>query len=301
MDKNELERHIDAIPLSTPNDLERDISKMLDRCGLYYRIFTRRKSSRSCIEKIVTKKYEESESGKKMQDLIGVRIALYFKDDIPICRTIIENAFSIDQENSIIDEAESATFKAERLNLICKLPDNYINMFDASIWNYPIDKTFEVQIRTVFSEGWHEVEHDLRYKNKSDWDPHRDLERQLNGVFATLETCDWAILQIFDGLSYRKYQAEDWSSMLRNHLRIHMDNTNLSQPLVDIFNANKSLAKEFLKVDRKRILTMLAAPKGSPLYLSMDNVVYFINAVQIRNEQIIELTPPLIHELIGLK
>ena len=33
-----------------------------------------------------------------------------------------------------------------------------INEFDAAL----IDNTYEIQLRTVLSEGWHEVEHDLR-------------------------------------------------------------------------------------------------------------------------------------------
>ncbi|MBK7959276.1 MAG: hypothetical protein IPK03_14995 [Bacteroidetes bacterium] len=31
--------------------------------------------------------------------------------------------------------------------------------------NSLVDSTFEVQLRTILSEGWHEIDHDLRYKS----------------------------------------------------------------------------------------------------------------------------------------
>lgn len=32
-----------------------------------------------------------------------------------------------------------------------------------------IDDTFEIQIKTMFFEGWHEIEHDMRYKGEELW------------------------------------------------------------------------------------------------------------------------------------
>ena len=45
-----------------------------------------------------------------------------------------------------------------------------------------IEPTFKIQIRTVFSEGWHEVEHDLRYKCKDDWEGCELYSHTLNGI-----------------------------------------------------------------------------------------------------------------------
>lgn len=44
------------------------------------------------------------------------------------------------------------------------------------------DATYEIQFRTTLSEGWHEIDHALRYKCKTDWDKHEDEERAFNGI-----------------------------------------------------------------------------------------------------------------------
>ena len=142
-DLNEVKTAVDAIPQSIVNEIQNTLSASLDKCGLYYRIFSRRKSGDSAMEKIRRKGY--ADSNKKMQDLIGVRIALYFKDDIKFCQKLVGKTFSIDEENTVRDAADSSTFQAERLNLICKMPEDTINNLVSEIWQYLIDKTFELQ------------------------------------------------------------------------------------------------------------------------------------------------------------
>lgn len=79
-------------------------------------------------------------------------------------------------------------FTVNRHNLVFKVPDVYSNEIGIAIRNRPIDTTFELQLRSILSEGWHEVDHDLRYKSKSNWINQGDLSRALNGIMATLET-----------------------------------------------------------------------------------------------------------------
>ena len=179
------------LPSRPMNDLISGLEMYLQKAGLYFRIFGRINSSASIAEKIKRKGY--CKSGNHMQDLIGIRIALYFSDDVSLCQKIIEKYYTVD--NISKTDIEPDKFSPERLNLVCHMPDDVADQFDSFLWDeYPIDRTFEIQIRTIFSEGWHEVEHDIRYKSLADWKEHPELSRNLNGVFATLETCDWAIL-----------------------------------------------------------------------------------------------------------
>lgn len=179
------------LPSRPMNDLISGLEMYLQKAGLYFRIFGRINSSASIAEKIKRKGY--CKSGNHMQDLIGIRIALYFSDDVSLCQKIIEKYYTVD--NISKTDIEPDKFSPERLNLVCHMPDDVADQFDSFPWDkYPIDRTFEIRIRTIFSEGWHEVEHDIRYKSLADWKEHPELSRNLNGVFATLETCDWAIL-----------------------------------------------------------------------------------------------------------
>jgi len=293
---NKLEEEIHSIPPLISHELQRELSGCFDKCGIYYRLFIRTKSSISTITKIKNKKYEES--GRKMQDILGARIVLYFKDDIDICVEIIKKKYDIVE--IVRDEETSDTFSPRRLNIVCKMSEKVYGYFSKELWMYPIDNTFEIQIRTIFSEGWHEVEHDLRYKNQTDWTNSMDLSRNLNGIFATLETCDWAILNVTDSLAYQKYKAKDWESMIRNHLRIHMDGTPLSNEIKQIFNEDLKLAKDFYRVDRQSILVYLSDENMFVFPNKMDNYIFLINELLIKNDKISDITPSFLKEKVKI-
>ena len=84
---------------SIASNIEARISAVLDRTGMYYRIFSRQKSEDSIIKKLESKKYEYSEDGKKMQDFVGIRVVFYFKDDIDIFLNILRSWDSYDTAN----------------------------------------------------------------------------------------------------------------------------------------------------------------------------------------------------------
>ena len=229
-----------------------------------------------------------------MQDLIGIRIALYFKDDIDICIEILKSNYTVIE--MVRDEEKSDIFSPMRLNLVCQMPENVSDALSSDLWEFPIDKTFEIQVRTIFSEGWHEVEQDLRYKNKSDWADHVDLSRNLNGILATLETCDWAIINVLDRLAYQKYKNQDWEAKMRNHLRMHLENTPLSSAILTLLNKDNNLAKEFFRVDRKFILLQLSSEKMFMLPKRLDNIIYFANELIIKDSRITALIPEKLRE-----
>lgn len=289
-----LERQISSIAPSIVHDLERELSKRFDKCGLFYRVFSRCKSASSAIKKLNEKSQYYQRTKKKMQDLLGIRIVLYFKDDIDLCLQIVESNY--DTIETVRDEVKSDVFRPVRLNVVCKMPDDTKSKFDPEIWRHPIDATFEIQIRTIFSEGWHEVEHDVRYKHEDDWAGHDELLRNLNGIFATLETCDWTILNVLDRLAYQAYKEKKWGAMLRNHLRIRMDTKELSEKIDHILTSNSALAKEFFRVDRQKFLLYLS---DFGLYFfpkTLDNIVYLINALIVKDNRLSEITPSLIRE-----
>ena len=276
--------------------LETTITEALNRCGIYYRVFGRLKNSRSIEEKIKRKGYSQ-ESGKIMQDLIGIRVALYYVDDVHICKKIIEKLFFV--ENQSISEATPSDFSAERLNLVCSIPDEILPEIDPGIWReYPIDRTFEIQIRTVFSEGWHEIEHDVRYKSDTEWQKNSDLSRNLNGILATLETCDWSILQVLNNMAYREYKDHHWASMLKNKLRIHLTDDSLDDQIISIFDADPDIAKSFFRMDRQTLLEFLACEAKHTIPLTLNNIIYLINSKWVHCANIDKITPVPIRRFI---
>lgn len=276
---------------SPEKNIERIICKKLDKCGIMYRSFSRTKEKESVKKKIGKKRDIYLRNGKKMQDLVGIRIVLYFRDDVDICINILKNLFIVD--NFEYDKPDIETFKPQRINYVFKTPADIMEIPDNVSNDCLIDNTFEVQIRTIFSEGWHEVEHDIRYKYLDEWNSVPSLSRELNGILAVLEICDHNIMSICEQLAYRKYKEKDWDSMIRNKFRLRFTHQKLDAKLAQILSENPKLAKKILRYEREKLIYYFAE-NTTPR--NCNNVVYVINEIQLHNESIANMTPAVILE-----
>lgn len=292
--------------ITIEKDIEEQIKQKLDRVGMYFHIFARVKSPYSLCRKLIKKDEEYRKENKKLQDLIGIRIVLYYADDIPICQKIIESQFHIRKEDSAVDVPKIDEFKPVRLNLVCDIPDgeeDYIKRMPAELWqDYRIDKTFEVQIRTIFSEGWHEVEHDIRYKHKHEWDnpDYYDFNRKLNGINATLEVCDNTIISVLESLAYQCYKEGKIVEMFRYKLRIRMKSEEIKPELQELLKADKELLKKFYRLEREELLHTLSDSIFASIPLTLNNIIYICNALQVEDKIINTMVPALIKSSVVL-
>lgn len=104
------------------------ITEILTSCGLYFRIFSRVKSVESIAAKLFRGKYGTLNNPKKIQDLIGLRVILYYYDDLSICRDIMERTFQMIDEWSR-NFFESDEFRATKINGVFKYPEEYFNLY----------------------------------------------------------------------------------------------------------------------------------------------------------------------------
>jgi|CXWL01.1.fsa_nt_gi ppGpp synthetase/RelA/SpoT-type nucleotidyltranferase len=266
--------------------ISRKIEDELDRVGIFHRTFYRCKKEESVESKIVNKNYD----GKStfLRDIIGIRTNLYFADDIEIIYPYFKDYFDFVEEAKDINiETE---FKPTRLNIVFRIIREFQKEFRDVVQEKRIDNTFEFQIRTVFSEGWHEVDHDLRYKCKSDWDNHQDLGRMFNGVFAGLEASDWAIIQIFENLAYRHYKNNLIDSMIRSKFRIRLVRSELNQDVNQVINSDINLQKAIFKIDRQEFLSKFLE-SNVIMPITIDNLIFFLNHVFLNDKKLIPLIP----------
>lgn len=267
--------------------LASDISDSLTRCGLIFRIFSRVKSESSIRNKLEVK-YTDKKI--KLQDMIGIRIVLYFQDDVDALALY----YSVgDVVKKSIDELDSSTFRPQRLNITNRIPAKFMDDFLASLPNKfkdRIEPTYEIQIRTVFSEGWHEVEHDLRYKCKEDWHGCEPYSRALNGVIATLETAEWNMRAIFAEMARHNFMHSNYSAMLRNKFHLRFKKETLSENLNDYLLNNRHLAEAALNVDRLIVIYTLLTHKGN-FDLTYDNLFFLINRIEMMDMEIMSLEP----------
>lgn len=259
--------------------LEEDIEGILVRAGIYFRIFHRAKTPYSIAHKLEKNGYGFGENEKKLQDLLGLRVVVYYQDDMEIIRTILEKTF-----RQIGDWSETGSteeeFKASKLNGVFRIPEEYQRLYNGDISFLPIDATFEVQLRTISFEGWHEIEHDMRYKSpygEEFWRNNESLSRTLNCVLANLELCDWTTIRVFDELAYYHYEEKNWEMMLKGKFRLRFAEQPLAKEIVKFFDKYEEVAYCMFRCDRPPVLFALLRD-GYHECITYDLLVKVINA-----------------------
>lgn len=278
--------------------IRREVERDLFSIGILARVFARGKSEFSLKKKIDRDPGKYSLGGKLIQDGIGVRVAVYFADDVAIAEELLKDRFEYLAADSSIDDIDESTFNVLRRNLVFRLSNEHREEVSrGALGQLPLDTTFEVQLRSMLSEGWHEVEHDLRYKCRSFWEGHSDLNRALNGVFATLETSEWSMLRIFDDLALRHYKARSWAAMAHARLRIRAD-PELPQELNDFFSSEDGAAKYLFRLNRRALLRELYRSRIT-LPIKLSNFVFLWNHVSYKNDALRRLAPDPVLEALS--
>lgn len=276
-------------------DIKASINSDLQRLGVMYRLFSRVKETESVNEKIQRKGY--SENGKKMQDIIGFRIVTYFYDDVKLLFDFFRKRLK--EVGFEFDEAKTNVFEPLRKNLVCRFDGENEKRFADLLATDPnfklVDSTFEIQFRTTFSEGWHEVEHNMRYKCKDEWTELPSEWRTLNGMYAVMETSDQALKGMFEDISYHHYKKKNWEGMLRNKFRLRFKMEELRREICDAFNGNINLPKSIFKSDRQKILRAYI-DSDMVMQMSMSNLVFLINHLKIKDDLLESLTPQILKD-----
>jgi putative GTP pyrophosphokinase len=273
--------------------LKEELLNELNRAALLFRLHSRIKDNLSINEKIGRKGY--SPDRKLMQDLIGFRITTYFNDDVKIAIEICKKLFI--HVELVYDEPDIEVFKPLRKNMVCKLPDEQLEIFNAlrhSKHDYDyLDSTFEIQFRTTLSEGWHEVDHNLRYKCKDDWNELKNESRMLNGIYASLETSDQTLKALFEDISYQHFKSKRWQALIRNKFRLRFLSHPLKDEIITILNNDENIGKNLFKMNRERIIySYLNSNLSFPM--TFDGLIFFINFFFIKNQDLLSITPEIL-------
>lgn len=268
--------------------LEAEVERVVSRLGIMFRVFGRAKSGASISKKIEAKGYRAG--GRQLQDLIGIRVVVYFAEDCVIVQRAMERRFRL--EDRAVDAPGTAEFGPRRLNLVLRAEPELWNVAAGEL---PVDDTFELQIRTVLSEGWHEVEHDLRYKCSEDWATVPDKLRTLNGTLAAIETAEWAMTNLFESLAYHHYKARAWEPMIRHKFRLRVqDGTHLSPKIDALLTREPDLAKRLWRADRARLVEKVVHT-GIELPWTFDNLVHLVSAVEgFASDELAALRPTVV-------
>ena len=274
-------------------NLHERIEKILQNYALYFNLTSRVKKQLSLEKKINEPKHGYGISGKKLQDLFGLRVNLYFSDDVKIVKKILESRFKFKEQSSRQDDPDPNYFGVECVNLVFELPNTLSSEFANPNAEY-IDNTFEVQLRTIFSDGWHEIEHDFRYKGAEGLP--KDINRSMNSVKGSLHMCDWAMFKLVEEICQHnlktKNKIEFITSKFMLRLKKDPDSTCLLNNLSD-----DDLYKISL-LDRKDVLDGLAIFENIALNVNYI-LVYIADKYDICSQNITD-APDIIKERLNI-
>ena len=178
----------------------------IDKAGIHsYRYRT--KDVGHLLEKVVRKKKENPEKFKHldhtnyykyMTDLIGIRVFFLYREDWIHFHRYITTRFENKPEQYIVDRLEDFDEDVDHYYLAEKpkvykrggdsriYDENEIDIITGGIYrslHYIVKYRgyyVEIQCRTLFEEGWSEIDHDIVYKEAEDDEMLQDYSRLLN-------------------------------------------------------------------------------------------------------------------------
>jgi ppGpp synthetase/RelA/SpoT-type nucleotidyltranferase len=196
------------------------ISEVLRGNKKVHTVRSRVKDPEHLIAKLVRKTKERQEKyGEDFQfnlqnykeeitDLIGVRAIHIFKEDWEGINDFINNTWKVKEVKANVREGDS-TEKFTELNIeIDKRKTGYRSVHYLIEFNPTIQKVIaEIQVRTIFEEGYGEIDHQLRY-------PHNDVPDVLELNLLMLNRVAGSSDEMASFINHLK---KSWQEMVENH------------------------------------------------------------------------------------
>lgn len=169
------------------------------------------KDANGLIEKVIRKRMQNPNRvitvdnyREEITDLIGIRALHVFKNDIYGIHHFIVDTFTLKEEEVPIlyhREGDEKDFISMCTDCGCR-PEKHEKGYRSVHYIVATQLTrerhyVEVQVRTVFEEGWSEIDHKIRYSYKgSSATPFDDQLRLLNGIAGNADESGSAIRKL---------------------------------------------------------------------------------------------------------
>lgn len=153
------------------------VAEMLRAVPCVHSVRTRIKDPEHLIEKIIRKSIEDPSRkitvenyALEITDLIGVRVLHLFKDDWETIDDMIRDTWEFKQDPTAnIRKGDLDSFFKEKGCQIKEHPFGYRSVhYIVSSMLKKKDYSVEVQVRTIFEEGWSEIDHKIRYPYRAE-------------------------------------------------------------------------------------------------------------------------------------
>ena len=181
------------------NNIVSAINQFLSEKSLTaFAVTSRVKTFKSFSEKIVRKGYKNP--FQEMEDLVGVRVIVYYPDEIEQVVSIIDDEFDVQTSENKSQILELDKFGYRSFHNIVTIPENW-----TQTPNYRglSGLKCEIQVRTLLMHAWAEIEHKLQYKNEES--VPSELRRKLFRLSAKFEEADEQFQELRNGVRAVSY------------------------------------------------------------------------------------------------
>ncbi len=163
------------------------IEELLRSAGIHVHLIESRTKEFDSFKEKLKRKKEAYHSLSDMTDLSGLRVIVYYPEDIEKVIKLIRSEFEIDEKNSIVkgDEFNSNEFGYKSFHIVFNISKNRTTL---SEWRQYNDFKCEIQIRTVLQHAWASISHTLQYKTTHDIP--KSLQRKLFRLAGLFELAD---------------------------------------------------------------------------------------------------------------
>ncbi|MCC5884774.1 MAG: hypothetical protein JJU25_19315 [Halomonas sp.] len=155
-------------------------------------IESRVKSWESIEEKLERKAIQVTDI-RDLQDLVGIRIILLFRNDLDAAIRLISHTFEVLSSEDAGERLGDSQFGYQSRHIIVKIPRGWL---EVPIFASLDDLCVELQIRTLAQHIWAAASHKLQYKNEESVPP--PIRRAINRASALLETVDLEFDRVLD-------------------------------------------------------------------------------------------------------
>jgi ppGpp synthetase/RelA/SpoT-type nucleotidyltranferase len=170
------------------------ISELLKRNSILFHVIEcRAKTENSFSEKIHRQGKIYSNPLEEITDFCGIRIIVYYNDDIDKICELINEEFIIDEKRSV---DKRKILKDDQFGYLSvhKIISLKANRAKLSEWSSFKDFCAEIQIRTVLQHAWASISHTLQYKRESEIP--QELHRKLIRLSGLLELADEEFFEV---------------------------------------------------------------------------------------------------------
>jgi ppGpp synthetase/RelA/SpoT-type nucleotidyltranferase len=124
---------------------------------------------------------------QNITDLAGVRVILFFPDDIAEICDFIEENFNVTEKRDVGEDrfVTSGSFGYNSIHYLINLKEDWLKL--PHYINYR-NMTCEIQVRTILQHAWAEMEHDIQYKSEQSLPI--EIRRKFTALAGMLEIAD---------------------------------------------------------------------------------------------------------------